>query len=100
MDRLIEKVELWAIERNIENGDPKIQLCKTLEELGEFAKAVNKNDKIGQIDGLGDTLVTLIIVAMQLKLDVKECLNYAYNEIKYRKGKTIGGVFIKEEDLK
>ena len=100
MDRLIEKVELWAIERNIENGDPKIQLCKTLEELGEFAKAVNKNDKIGQIDGLGDTLVTLIIVAMQLKLDVKECLNYAYNEIKDMKGKTIGGVFIKEEDLK
>ena len=100
MDRLIEKVELWAIERNIENSDPKIQLCKTLEELGEFAKAVNKNDKIGQIDGLGDTLVTLIIVAMQLKLDVKECLNYAYNEIKDRKGKTIGGVFIKEEDLK
>lgn len=100
MDRLIEKVELWAIERNIENGDPKIQLCKTLEELGEFAKAVNKNDKIGQIDGLGDTLVTLIIVAMQLKLDVKECLNYAYNEIKDRKGKTIGGVFIKEKDLK
>lgn len=100
MDRLIEKVELWAIKRNIENGDPKIQLCKTLEELGEFAKAVNKNDKIGQIDGLGDTLVTLIIVAMQLKLDVKECLNYAYNEIKDRKGKTIGGVFIKDEDLK
>ena len=100
MDRLIEKVELWAIERNIENGDPKVQLCKTLEEIGEFAKAVNKNDKIGQIDGLGDTLVTLIIVAMQLKLDVKECLNYAYNEIKDRKGKTVNGIFVKEQDLK
>ena len=100
MDELIEKVELWAIERNIENGDPKFQLCKTLEELGEFAKAVNKNDKIGQIDGLGDTLVTLIIVAMQLKLDIKECLEYAYNEIKDRKGKTVGGIFVKEQDLK
>jgi hypothetical protein len=37
---------------------------------------------------------------MQLKLDIKECLEYAYNEIKDRKGKTVGGIFVKEQDLK
>ena len=29
----------------------------------------------------------------------EQTLNVAYNEIKDRKGKTIGGVFIKEKDL-
>ncbi|WP_244999796.1 PD-(D/E)XK nuclease family protein [Macrococcoides bohemicum] len=50
-------------------------------------------------DGIGDTIVTLIILAQQHGMTIEECLQYAYDEIKGRKGKTINGTFIKESDL-
>lgn len=34
-----------------------------------------------------------------MDLDVTECLNIAYEEIKNRKGKMVNGTFVKEEDL-
>jgi len=35
-------------------------------------------------------------LAHELNLDLEECANAAYNEIKNRKGKTVGGTFIKD----
>lgn len=95
----VEKVEQWVIDRNLHTQDPKVQMCKTMEELGELAKAINKGDKEKQMDGIGDTVVTLICIAEQLGLKFNYCLDYAYNEIKDRKGKLINGTFVKESDL-
>lgn len=95
----VEKIEQWVIDRNLHTQDPKVEMCKTIEELGELAKAVNKGNKEGQIDGIGDTVVTLICIAMQLGLRIDDCLDYAYNEIKDRKGEFINGMFVKESDL-
>lgn len=95
----IEKVEQWVIDRNLHTQDPKVQMCKTMEELGELAKAINKSDKEKQMDGIGDTVVTLICISEQLGLKFNDCLDYAYNEIKDRKGKLINGTFVKESDL-
>ena len=53
----------------------------------------------GLKDAIGDTLVTIIVLAHQLDLDVTECLSIAYEEIKNRKGKMVNGTFVKEEDL-
>lgn len=50
-------------------------------------------------DAIGDTLVTIIVLAHQLDLDVTKCLGVAYEEIKSRKGKMINGTFVKEDDL-
>ena len=50
------------------------------------------------IDGLGDSFVTLIILCYQLNLEPKDCLQKAWNEIKNRKGKTVNGTFIREEE--
>ena len=47
-------------------------------------------------DAIGDTLVTIIVQAHQLDLDVTECLGIAYEEIKNRKGKMINDNFVKE----
>ena len=47
----------------------------------------------------GDVFVTLIILAKQLDLNLTQCLEKAYKKIQYRKGKTINGTFVKEEDL-
>ena len=95
----IEKIERWVIDRNLHTQDPKVQMCKTMEELGELAKAINKGDKEKQMDGIGDTVVTLICISEQLGLKFNDCLDYAYNEIKDRKGKLINGTFVKESDL-
>ena len=95
----VEKVEQWVIDRNLHTQDPKVQMCKTMEELGELAKAINKGDKEKQMDGIGDTVVTLICISEQLGLKFNDCLDYAYNEIKDRKGKLINGTFVKESDL-
>ncbi|HAP4500826.1 TPA: hypothetical protein IUW31_003042 [Enterococcus faecalis] len=43
--------------------------------------------------------MTLVILAIQNDMDLYECLNQAYNEIKDRKGKNVNGVFVKESDL-
>ena len=45
--------------------------------------------------------VVITILAMQEGMDINKCVDVAYNEIKDRVqgGKTINGVFIKEEDL-
>ena len=48
---------------------------------------------------MGDIFVTLIILCEQLGITPIECLEFAYKKISKRKGKTINGVFIKEEDL-
>ena len=43
--------------------------------------------------------IALSLVSEESGVDIKECLEIAYNEIKDRKGKMINGAFIKEGDL-
>ena len=77
----------------------KTQFMKVTEELGELAEGINK-DKPEQIkDSLGDVLVTLILLAEDLNLNLLDCLNSAWGEIKDRKGEVKDGSFIKESDL-
>ena len=95
--RLITK---WAKERGLlTNPNPHKQLGKVFEEAGEMASGLNKGNMDLFKDGLGDTVVTLIILAEQMGTSMDECLEIAYNEIKDRTGRTKDGVFIKKEDL-
>lgn len=100
MEILIKKVEQWFVDRGLDKADPTKQMLKLFEELGEVASGMARNNLEEIQDGIGDTLVVLIGLSMQLGLDITECLNVAYNEIKDRKGKLVNGVFVKEEDLK
>ena len=96
---MINKNEVlnWANERGLLKPENKLmQMGKMVSEVGELCDAIIKDDKNGQIDGIGDVLVTLIILANQLGYDIEDCLEVAYNEIKNRKGETINGTFIKE----
>lgn len=99
MNELVELVEQWAKDKNLDQAEPSKQFLKVTEEVGEVAAALARNDKDMLRDGIGDVVVTLIILAIQNDMDLYECLNTAYNEIKGRKGKTINGVFVKESDL-
>lgn len=87
----------WADERGLLKAEnaPR-QMLKLMEEIGELAGAMAKNKPGDIIDAIGDIQVVLIILSKQLGIDYKECLIYAYNEIKERKGKLINGVFVKD----
>lgn len=92
------KVLRWAEARGIlQNGDVRTQMLKGMSEFGELADAIAKSDKEGIVDGLGDVLVVLLIVADMQGLNLVSCLESAYNEIKDRRGYlNAAGVFIKE----
>lgn len=101
---LINKINHWADERSLKQADPKIQWMRVTEEVGEIRDVLLKPTKFTEPqaalkDAIGDTLVTIIVLAHQLDLDVTECLDIAYEEIKNRNGKMINGTFVKEEDL-
>lgn len=100
MDELITKVEQWAKDKGLDQTDSSKQMLKTIEEIGEVAASLARKDEHGLRDGIGDVVVTLIILAMQNDMDLYECLNQAYNEIKGRTGKMVDGVFVKSIDLK
>ena len=100
VDQLIKQVEQWSKDKDLHNGNPDRQALKFYEEAGEVGAALSRGNLEALKDGIGDTVVTLIILAQQHDMTLQECLPYAYDEIKGRKGKTINGTFIKEADLK
>lgn len=104
LSELITKINQWSDDRNLKQADPKIQWMRITEEVGEIRDVLLKPTKFTEPqaalkDAIGDTLVTIIVLAHQLDLDVTECLGIAYEEIKNRKGKMINGTFVKESDL-
>lgn len=99
LDRLVEQVQQWSIDKDLHNGNSDRQALKFYEEAGEVASALSRGQMDALKDGIGDTVVTLIILAQQHDMTLQECLQYAYDEIKGRKGKTINGTFIKQSDL-
>lgn len=119
---LKDKVLRWADDKDLlhaENADK--QFMKFIEEVFEFksefdnwvffrercgfaedkelmymeGKSLTVNSKLE----MGDIFVTLIILCEQIGIDPVECLSMAYEKISKRKGKTINGTFVKEEDL-
>ena len=91
-------VEEWGRERNIISKENRSrQALKVMEEVGETMAALARGDRDQLMDGIGDSIVTLIILAAQSDMSAHDCLQSAYNEIKDRKGRMVDGVFIKEE---
>ena len=99
MNNLIKQVEQWSIDKGLDKGNSDRQALKFYEEAGEIGAALSRNRMDDLKDGIGDTIVTLIILAQQHGMTIEECLQYAYYEISQRKGRTINGTFIKESDL-
>lgn len=92
-----ELIRDWAEARNLINGStPQKQMKKLDEEVNELRDALAANDRKEIIDGIGDCIVVLTIMAAQLDMNVENCIEAAYQEIKDRKGKMIDGIFVKE----
>ncbi|MBC8553897.1 MAG: MazG-like family protein [Candidatus Brocadiales bacterium] len=91
-------IDRWFEDRGIvENGKAMSQAIKTLEELTELFDALNKKDTHEVMDAIGDIYVTLRGVCLTYGVDMDDCIDQAYNEIKDRKGYlTPEGTFVKE----
>ena len=113
MQNLIERTLQWGINKGITGpngkGTPVAQADKMLEEAKETAVAVreyglpmNSLLERGEIlqeikDGIGDTCVTIILLAEMHGMTLEECLTHALEIIEARTGKMENGTFIKDQ---
>ena len=109
----------WGESKGILDSSTALrQLDKTQEELDETRAALkklndldrqpnlmevlgirpeNKEDILAEVkDGIGDMLVTIVLLAKMVDLDTTDCLNAAYDVIKQRTGKMVDGQFVKD----
>jgi NTP pyrophosphatase (non-canonical NTP hydrolase) len=86
----------WATEKGIyKTGDSRTQYVKLMEEAGELAQALLKNDETEVIDAIGDMVVVLTNLAKLRGHNIEDCITSAYSVIKDRQGKMINGTFVK-----
>ena len=91
-----DKIRSWAQNRGLyDKGDTKTQFAKLMEESGELARAVLKDDKKEFIDAIGDMVVVLTNLAYLGGTNIEHCIDEAYDVIRKRQGKMINGTFVK-----
>jgi NTP pyrophosphatase (non-canonical NTP hydrolase) len=91
----------WAKEKGIYNsGDSKTQYIKLMEEAGELAQAILKQDKAEIKDAIGDMIVVLTNLAHLEDMYVEDCIGSAYEVIKNRSGQMVNGTFVKNNQKK
>jgi NTP pyrophosphatase (non-canonical NTP hydrolase) len=92
-----ELVKQWHYDRNLIDGsDDKTQFAKLIQEAGELSDNICKGKDIK--DDIGDMLVVLLNIAERNGITLSECLRVAYEDIRFRKGRMVDGVFVKEAD--
>lgn len=121
-EKLSTLVLQWGEDKGIfAKSTPLRQLDKTQEELDEtrealerlgsmkekdislefdFVECFESDSEEAEIledvkDGIGDMLVTIILLAKMVNMDTLDCLQVAYDVIKKRKGEMIDGQFVK-----
>jgi NTP pyrophosphatase (non-canonical NTP hydrolase) len=102
IDALAAQIKKWHKDRKITiNGNSLTQTVKLGEEFGELCNGIVRNDKRLVSDSLGDMFIVMVAIAELEKLDLEQCIQDAYDEIKHRKGfLNEHGNFVKEEDMK
>ena len=94
---MTELILEWAEQRGIlTKGTPDRQFIKLIEEVGELANGISKNDRAEIADAIGDCVVVLTILAEMYKMNIDDCVKTAYVVISKRKGAMVDGVFVKE----
>lgn len=92
------KIIQWAEARKIiPNSTAEVQLLKAISEMGELADATIKNDQEAIVDSVGDVMVCLINYCALQDLNLVDCMEIAYDQIKNRRGTLLpNGVFQKD----
>jgi NTP pyrophosphatase (non-canonical NTP hydrolase) len=95
-ENIYDLIRAWATDKGIyKTGDARTQYLKLMEEAGELAEAILKNDEPEVIDAIGDMVVVLTNLAKLRGHNIEDCVTSAYSVIKDRQGKMINGTFVK-----
>ena len=88
----------WSEARKIiPNSTPFAQAMKAVEEINELVDALREDKREDAIDAVGDTVVCLINVCALMDVNLVDCLEAAYQQIKDRRGyMNEQGIFVKE----
>jgi NTP pyrophosphatase (non-canonical NTP hydrolase) len=99
-ENVYDLIRAWATNKGIyKSGDSRTQYIKLMEEAGELAQAILKNDEPEVIDAIGDMVVVLTNLAKLRGHNIEDCICSAYDVIKSRQGKMVNGTFVKKESL-
>ena len=97
LDRnVFDDVRAWAKDKGLDEVPPEKQYLKVAEESGEIAASLARGKN--PIDDIGDTGITLEVIANIHGFTLEEAVEHAYNEIKDRTGKLVDGVFVKDDE--
>jgi NTP pyrophosphatase (non-canonical NTP hydrolase) len=97
-DNRFQLIRDWAGERGLyTKGDKKTQYAKLMEESGELARAILKDDQEEFVDAIGDMVVVLTNLAHLGGTTIEDCIDSAYKVISKRKGKMVNGTFVKDD---
>ena len=92
-----ELIRMWAKDRGLyDKGNSHTQYVKLIEEAGELAQSILKQDKPEVQDAIGDMVVVLTNLAELEGFTIEDCIDSAYTEISTRRGKMLNGTFVKE----
>ena len=92
------KIRDWAKDRNLyQKGDSKTQYVKLMEEAGELAQALLKQDKVEIKDAIGDMVIVLANLSELEGFKIDDCIDESFNVISKRTGKMVNGTFVKDE---
>ena len=96
---VFDDIRSWATDKGIyDKGSSKIQYLKLIEEAGELAEALLKNDKAEIQDAIGDMIIVLTSIAKFEDMFIEDCIKSAYGVIAKRTGKMVNGTFVKDAD--
>ena len=82
---ITELIKKWAVDRNLNMGDPKAQVIEIVKELVELANGIDKGKEGQIIKHIGGMYVVLVVLCMQLGFDINDCIKAVYEEITDRK---------------
>ena len=94
---IFDLIRKWGKERGIhKRGTSQVQYIKLMEEAGELAEAMLKDDDEEIVDAIGDMVVVLTNLAHLEGVRIEHCIQSAYDVIKHRNGSMKRGTFVKE----
>lgn len=95
---VFSNIRKWATDRGIyDEGNVKTQFAKLVEEVGELAQAILKDDDLEFSDAVGDCVVVLTNLAALNGHVIEDCIDGAYRQIQNRRGAMQNGTFVKED---
>lgn len=97
LNEIMELEDRTNIACDLESLSIKEQLAYIVHDIGVFMVSLIDNDSRTQILYMRSIMSLLLTITKVTGNDLHNCIDHAYDEIAARTGKTVNGVFIKDE---